>query len=623
MSLYCETVRAFASVSIFIVAVMATNTAINAEGFQSYGEDLHTSVAARANRLARTGHVDEAVRLLLENLDSRPGDLETRLALAEIYAKNMQTDKAQTEFCKALSQRPSSPAAELAMGRFYASVGSLDAAEKVLEDAVHRHPQLSDLREQLALVLAREHKYKEAADNIHMVSPPTKRSERIQYFRLAASIHSGLGDSQGASHFIERALQVTPNDPQLQLLAAIAEAEAGEWTACVKNIAPLYKMRPNPQSGLLLLRAQLATDGDFESTLKSLNALDLPEDQKLELKIRSAETLAASDKHVEAADDLEAALKIKGSDTLLYNLAVEQYNSGQFDKALVTMGSLRAQGTTAEVEDLLGDIEEQKGDLSAAIHSHEKAIALAPQEERYRLSLGAELLKSQAYAPAVSIFQQAAELFPNSARVFVGLGMAYYFLEKYEESVSAFLRADKLDGESGRAIGYMGATQIENPTGPLPAAVHAACALTDSNRAKAITWCSALLFRKAYLEGNRGAASDIIPQLRAAVKLAPNDAVAVCSLGRALEWTEQLTGARHWLESCVRMRPDSVEDHYRLSRVYRELGLIKEAVEQADLTNKPNTENDHSQDIAKKFAEEMFGQSAKIQPDNARTAPTN
>src|SRR5208282_5821077 len=99
----------------------------------------------------------------------------------------------------------------------------------------------------------------------------------------------------------------------------------------------------------------------------------------------------------------QEALKLAGGDdeTLLYNLAVEQYGAGQLDQAFATLAPLRAQKDSAEVEDLAGDIEEQKGDRLAAVRSHQTAIALAPQEERYRLSLGAELLEYRAYEPAV------------------------------------------------------------------------------------------------------------------------------------------------------------------------------------------------------------------------------
>ena len=163
-------------------------------------------------------------------------------------------------------------------------------------------------------------------------------------------------------------------------------------------------------------------------------------------------------------------------------------------------------------------------------------------------------------------------------------------MERYDDSVAAFLRADKLDGGAGRAMNYLGATQVDNPAGPVPAALEAICGRANSAKAQPamITWCGALLFRKAYLANNRAAAADIIRRLRIAAKLAPDDSVASCSLGEALEWTHQLAEARHWLEICVRLRPDSTEAHYRLSRVYLGLGLKQAAAEQADLIDTAN-----------------------------------
>jgi predicted Zn-dependent protease len=113
------------------------------------------------------------------------------------------------------------------------------------------------------------------------------------------------------------------------------------------------------------------------------------------------------------------------------------------------------------------------------------------------------------------------------------------------------------------------------------------------------------LFRKAYVTGDVRAAEDVIPRLRAAIKLAPDDPVGNCSLGGALQWTQQLREARHFLEICVRQRPDSVEDRYRLSQVYRSLGLMHLADEQAAFVSKINRERDRNGGLARKFAREL------------------
>jgi tetratricopeptide (TPR) repeat protein len=576
-------------------------------------QDKEMTSTDRANQLAHSGHPEQAVELLQSTLAAHPSDLQARLALADIYARNSQPDKAEAEFHEALRLHPDSPSAEIALGTFYLDAGSLVSAEQVLGDAMRRHPKLTEARAQLSLVLARERKYAEAESTLRTVPPPTEKDARVRYFRLQASIHSGLGDSHAAAQAIEEAWHVMPGNEELQLVASIAEAEAGEWKACIRDVTPLYKHHPTVDSGLILLRAELASHADFKPTLHSLQALNLSESQRLDLTVRSAELLASAGQPAAAAEEFVAALKITGAadETLLYNLAVEEFDAQQSDLALATLATLRAQNDSAEVEDLIGDVNEQKGDRSAAIQSHEKAIALAPSEERYRLSLGAELLKFESYASAASVFQQAAELFPNSARIYVGLGMADYFLEKYDGSVSAFLRADKLDNGSGRPLGYLGATQMENSAGPSQPAVDTICARADSDtkQSNAVIWCGALLFRKAYLAGDRSAAPGIVVRLRRAAKLVPNDPVTNCSLGEALQWTEQSAEARHWLEICVKLRPNSAEDHYRLSRVYQELGLKQAAAEQARFTDKSNAEADPHQAITDKFANEMVGQS--------------
>ncbi len=589
--------------------VLAAPAAIAAQDKQ----DGEVSATERAKRLAHSGQTEQAVGLLQSTLAGHPSDLQARLALADIYAANSQSDKAEAEFHEALRLHPDSPSAEIALGTFYLNAGSLASAEQVFGDAVHHHPKLIETRAQLALVLARERKYAEAEANLRTVPPPTEKDARVRYFRLVASIHSGLGDSRAAAHAMEEAWHVMPDNEELQLVAAIAEAEAREWKSCIRDITPLYKRHQTAESGLVLLRAQLASHADFMPTLQSLRALNLPENEKLNLTVRSAELLASVGQPAPAAEEFQAALEITGGtdETLLYNLAVEEFDARQLGAALATLATLRAKNDSAEVEDLIGDVNEQKGDRSAAIQSHEKAIDLAPSEERYRLSLGAELLKFESYASAATVFQQAAELFPNSARIYVGLGMADYFLEKYDDSVTAFLRADKLDNGSGRPLGYLGATQMENSAGPSQAAVDTICARADSDfkQSNAVIWCSALRFRKAYLAGDRSASSEIVARLRRAAKLVPDDPVISCSLGEALEWTEQSGEARHWLEICVKLRPNSTEDHYRLSRVYQELGLKQAAAEQVKFTEKTNSEKDQHQAITDKFANEMLGQS--------------
>lgn len=513
---------------------------------------------------------------------------------------------------EAFRRDPTSVPAAKALASFYTGAQSWGSAQAVLEEALRHHPAQSELRTELATVLAAQRKYKEAQAALHLVTPPTAPAARVRYFRLAASIHSGLGESEAAARSMEEALQILPHDEELRLLTSAAEAEAKDWTACLRNVAPLHAAHPTPLSGILLLQAQLGTNSPYQSTLDGLHSMNLPPNQEIQLRRRTAAILAAADKHAEAEAELREALKLQDGrdEALAYDLAVEQDASGHFTDALATLESIRSNHDSAEVEDLIGDVDEHMGDRAASIQRHRDAISLAPQDERYALALGGELLKYRAYEDALSVFQQAARRFPTSARAFAGLGMSNYLLENYEESASAFLRADQLDGNSGRAIAYLASTQLEIPTGPLPAAIDAICGFATRHPADGASaaWCGALLFRKAFLSDDKAAAPDVIRRLRLATRLAPGNSVANCSLGHALEWTSQWAEARRSLEVCVRLRPDSAEDHYRLRQVYLALGLTQAAAEQADLTVKANTQ-ENPNPIKNQFVQELAGPS--------------
>jgi predicted Zn-dependent protease len=544
------------------------------------------SLSVKAAQLASSGEAGQAIKILAKELELHPADLEARLTLAGIYLDQGDRTRAETEFRQALSSHPRSDRAALALGKFYLRVGSLGEAEQVLAGMLRSHPQRGEARWQLTLTLAGEHKYGEAAENLSLIPAPAAPQERSRYYRTAASIHSGLGEKKRAAEDMEKALRATPDDPQLRMLAGLTAADASEWNECAQTLEPLFRQHPTAKIGLLLLQAQLATQADFSSTLEALRHLSLPENQGLELAVRSGELLAQAERHREAAQEFEFALGHSGGEPgIAYNLAVERYAAGEMDAALEGLTALRQTTDSAEVEDLIAEIEEQRGDAAAAIRDHETAVKLAPSEERYRLTLGTALLRSHAFQPAEEVFEKAIQAFPHSARSYVGLALATYMMEQYEQSATAFLRAEQLDNDSGRILNYLGSTQAENPSGPSPQAIDAVCARADAHPRDplALKWCGALLFRKIYLAGDQAGTEAAITRLRSAAALAPGDPVSSCFLGRALFWNGKAAEARHWLETCVRLEPESSEEHYRLSLVYQALNLRSAAAHESAL----------------------------------------
>lgn len=568
------------SVLFLIIALASTRAAASD---LSARKDA-TPILAEFDGLVRSGHTEEAVALLQSHIAKHPSDITSRLALANLYVAKQEYPKAETE----------------------------------VRVAVRRSPHSESSRELLALVLAKERKYTEAEAAIRSVNPPAVLADQILYLRLLASIQSGLGHSQDAARSMERSLLLAPKDDALCVATAVAEIQSSAWAPAVRNLTHLFNANPSPATGVLLLKAQLGAKQDFAGTLRGLQSMGDSMEQKLELRLRTAQVLAEFDRHDIAEQILiEAANLGSPPPELLFDLAVEQYRAGHLDAALSTVSQLRPLGPTAETEDLAGDIEEAKGDPLGAVKSYQTAVALAPSEERYWLSLGAELIRHQSSELAVAVFQQGASRFPGSIRIFLGLGIAEYFQEKYDESATALLRADELSKGSGETIDYLGKTQMQRAAGPIPAVVDRICshASANENDEASLAWCSSLRFRQAYMAGNQAAVPEIVRQLQRANRLMPGNPVVVCAIGQAQAWEQGWKQARTWMEKCVQLESDSTENHFRLSRVYRELGLTDLSQREAAATLKTHSVEEQREELTKKFVYQSL-QPAQASPSN-------
>ena len=99
---------------------------------------------------------------------------------------------------------------------------------------------------------------------------------------------------------------------------------------------------------------------------------------------------------------------------------------------------------TAELHNLLGEIEEKDGKFVAAANEYEAAAHMDPSESNL-FDWGSELLFHRTLEPAIEVFQHATERYPNSPRLSIGLGMALYSRGNYDEAVKSLLRAADLN----------------------------------------------------------------------------------------------------------------------------------------------------------------------------------
>jgi Flp pilus assembly protein TadD len=534
---------------------------------------------AEAQSSLAHGNAQEAIRSLSGYLETRPRDSDARILLGQAYAIAGQNDRAEREFQTVLQNTPENYVALAALGEIYERTGQPEKAEPMLAHAVRASQGAPQIRTEWAVVLARQHKYTEAQTALAGLSPPKDPQERIGFHRLKASVALGLGNASAAASEMEKALALEPTDSGLTMATAVAELQCEHWQRTASLAEPVFSRTHDPQAGLVVLEAQLGMHGDFHQTLELLRSTQLASRDQLLFLQHLAEILISHGEYSESIEALKAAAEIDSDRAdLQFNLALAQFQAGRPDDAAGTAEKCKALDDTADLEDLLGDIQESRGDNLAAVRSYQAAVALAPSEEKYRLSLAVELIRHNSFEAAKAVLKQAEDLEPKSWRIQLALGMVEHFAGTDEEATRFLLQAAEFAPDPQPALKYLGDIQMDRASAPNPAALARLCAHADRQPKDGNMqyYCGALLFRRDSASGHQTDAEEILRRLHASAGLLPDAPAPHCQLGRAYRWLERWQEALDESETCARLDANSADAHYRLAEIYHHLGKTEQ-----------------------------------------------
>src|SRR5260370_10194440 len=125
--------------------------------------------------------------------------------------------------------------------------------------------------------------------------------------------------------------------------------------------------------------------------------------------------------------------------------------------------NLLKQKDSAELHNLLGEVEEKDGKFVAAANEYELAAPLDPSESNL-FDWGSEMLLHRTLEPAIQVFQSATERYPNSPRLAIGLGIAYYSRGNYDDAVKSLLRAADLSPADPRVYPFLSRAYDSSPS---------------------------------------------------------------------------------------------------------------------------------------------------------------
>ena len=554
------------------------------------------------------GNAEQAVQILSTYLKSHPEDAPAHILLGQAYASVGENERAEEQFQTSLHADPENPIALAALGELYEQAGKPEDAEPLLGRAAKASPGVPQIRIEWAVALAQLHKYKEAQSALAGIAPPSGLEQRIVFYRLKGSVAFGLGDARTAASEMDKALALRPTDAGLAMATAVVELQLKNPKRAAALAEPIYSETHSPDVGLVCLEAELESHADFHATLDSLRGTQVESSEELAFRQHLAASLISAGKFVDAIADLQAAADLDPSRAdLQYNLALAQFRAARLDDAEKTAEKCKALSDDADLESLIGDIQEARGNSVEAAKSYQAAIALDPREEKYRLSLAVEFIRHSNLDAARVVLKQAEEQHPDSWQIELTQGMVEYFAGTDDDATRYLLHAVELAPDPALALQYLGDVQMDRASAPDPAALTQLCEYSDRQPKDGHMqyYCGATLFRRDYVTRDKSHADEILRRLRTSETLLPKDVSPHCQLGKAYRWLERWPEALTESKICVRMDPNSADAHYRLAQIYQHMGQKEQSQNEVKLYEAASTklaeENAHREATMKTF----------------------
>lgn len=273
-----------------------------------------------------------------------------------------------------------------------------------------------------------------------------------------------------------------------------------------------------------------------------------------------------------------------------YNFAVALLQIGGVDEARAIVAQLLKLKETAELHNLLGDVEEVSGNLKSAADHFQRAAHMDATEE-HLFDWGNIYLRARAGDNALEVFTAAVARYPGSARLQIGLGIAQYSRGKYSEAVASFCRAVDLDPSDPRPYDFLG--EIYGIAPELASEVTerlAGFVKAHPQNAMAHLYYALSLWRGQRARSEPEELRRVETLLKRAVTLDPKLARGFLELGILLSDQERYAEAVEQLRRATMLQPGVAQAHYRLAQAYRRTGQTALAEKELEIFQKLKAE---------------------------------
>jgi tetratricopeptide (TPR) repeat protein len=281
-------------------------------------------------------------------------------------------------------------------------------------------------------------------------------------FQSAVAQYDAGRFAEAASQ-LEKLLPYASQSFEVHELLGLVYAAQSQDAKALEHLEIAVRLKPDSAAARTNLAASLSHLGKSDLAGEQFRKALALEPRDFDANHNLGEFYIQSGKITEAIPLLEQAQRINSSSyDNGYDLALAYFLTGRLGEARQLVQTVVQQKNTAELHNLLGELEEKDGKFVAAANEFETAAHMDPTEENL-FDWGSELLLHRTYEPAIDVFQYAAQHYPNSPRIMIGLGMALYSRGKYDEAVKALLAAADLNPSDPRCYLFLSKAYDSSP----------------------------------------------------------------------------------------------------------------------------------------------------------------
>jgi len=273
---------------------------------------------------------------------------------------------------------------------------------------------------------------------------PQQSQDLDREFQAAVAQYDS-GHYAEAAAKLENLVREAPESFEVHELLGLVYSAQSQDAKANEHLMKAVHLKPDSAPARTNLAANFARLGKFELAEEQFKKAVELEPRSFDTNHNLGESYVRSGKVAAAAPFLEKAQQINPSSyDNGYDLSLAYIQIGRLEDARRAIQYLLKQKNTAELHNLLGEVEEKDGKFVAAENEYETAAHMDATESNL-FDWGSELLLHRTLGPAVEVFQQASSRYPASQRLMIGLGMTLYARGNYDDAVKSLLKAADLN----------------------------------------------------------------------------------------------------------------------------------------------------------------------------------